>query len=79
MACDGTGELIGFAKITRDLTEAREAETALRASEEATRAIMESAAQGIVGVAHDGSSFLSVRQSVLPEFASTAMRKEFFC
>jgi PAS domain S-box-containing protein len=38
---DGSGRLIGFAKITRDLTERRKAETALRESQEQFRLLVQ--------------------------------------
>ncbi len=41
--CDETGTLVGFTKISRDLSERREATAALRASEERGRAILEEA------------------------------------
>lgn len=42
------GSLSGYAKVTRDLTERRRAEEALRANEAKLRAVMEHAADGIV-------------------------------
>ena len=51
------GALRGFSQVTRDLTEAKRHETALSESEEAMRALMESAAQGIIGVNREGSIF----------------------
>ena len=56
---DNSGALTGFSKITRDLTEAKAVENALRASEETTRALMESAAQGIIGSDRDGRIVLA--------------------
>ena len=56
---DNSGALTGFSKITRDLTEAKTVENALRASEETTRALMESAAQGIIGSDPDGRIVLA--------------------
>ena len=56
---DTSGVLTGFSKITRDLTEAKAVENALRDSEETTRALMESAAQGILGVDMHGKIVLA--------------------
>jgi PAS domain S-box-containing protein len=53
------GELRGFSKIIRDLTESKAVEDALRESEAATRALMESAAQGIIGVDPQGRIVLA--------------------
>jgi PAS domain S-box-containing protein len=44
---DATGQITGFSKVTRDVTERRE-------NEETTQALLESAAQGIIGVNPDG-------------------------
>ncbi|MEW6763267.1 MAG: PAS domain S-box protein [Pseudomonadota bacterium] len=62
---DEEGQLIGFAKITRDLTEKKQAEEAL---EEAQRALfqsqkMESIGQLTGGIAHDFNNLLSVLAS----------------
>jgi PAS domain S-box-containing protein len=64
---DEAGELVGFAKITRDLTEKKAAEDALA---EANRALfqsqkMESIGQLTGGVAHDFNNLLSVLASGL--------------
>lgn len=42
-----TGDLLGFAKVTRDVSRRNQAEQALRASEERYRRIVETAAEGI--------------------------------
>jgi PAS domain S-box-containing protein len=59
---DQTGELIGFAKITRDVTERRAAqETLLRAQEQLAQAQkMEGIGQLTGGVAHDFNNLLTV-------------------
>jgi PAS domain S-box-containing protein len=64
---DEAGELVGFAKITRDLTEKRQAAVAL---EEANAALfqsqkMESIGQLTGGIAHDFNNLLSVLTSGL--------------
>jgi PAS domain S-box-containing protein len=48
------GSLTGYAKVTRDLTERRQAEETLRANEAKLRAIMEHAADGIVTTDENG-------------------------
>ena len=48
------GTLIGFAKITRDVTERRNAELALRESERMARGIIDTALDGFVQVDEDG-------------------------
>ncbi len=62
---DDNGDLLGFAKITRDLTEKKQAEEAL---EQAQRALfqsqkMESIGQLTGGIAHDFNNLLSVLAS----------------
>src|SRR2546425_1192859 len=51
---DEAGTLVGFAKVTRDLTEQRRAEEALRAGEEYARRIVEAAYDAFVGMDQDG-------------------------
>ncbi len=51
---DGAGTLVGFAKITRDLTERRQAEEALRAGEEYARRIVDAAYDAFVAMDQNG-------------------------
>jgi PAS domain S-box-containing protein len=59
---DATGELVGFAKITRDITERRESQEALqRAQEQLAQAQkMEGIGQLTGGVAHDFNNLLTI-------------------
>ncbi len=52
---DKQGTLVGFAKVTRDLTEQRRAETALRASEEQFRALAATANDAIISADSQGN------------------------
>ena len=70
---DDEGDLMGFAKITRDLTEKKQAEEAL---EQAQRALfqsqkMESIGQLTGGIAHDFNNLLSVLASGLEVLGMT--------
>ncbi|MGI4720943.1 MAG: PAS domain S-box protein [Janthinobacterium lividum] len=70
---DDDGDLMGFAKITRDLTEKKQAEEAL---EQAQRALfqsqkMESIGQLTGGIAHDFNNLLSVLASGLEVLGMT--------
>jgi PAS domain S-box-containing protein len=60
--CDSTGDLIGFAKITRDVTERREAGLALERSREALQQGQKLEAIGKLtgGIAHDFNNLLGV-------------------
>lgn len=48
------GELLGFVTVTRDITERREAQEALRASEERSRSIIEGAHDGFISINLEG-------------------------
>jgi PAS domain S-box-containing protein len=52
---DKQGTLVGFAKVTRDLTERRRVETALRASEEQFRALAATANDAIISADSQGN------------------------
>jgi PAS domain S-box-containing protein len=68
-----TGELLGFAKITRDITERREAAIALRRAQEqlAQAQKMEGIGQLTSGVAHDFNNLLTIIQGNLETLQRT--------
>jgi PAS domain S-box-containing protein len=51
---NNAGELIGFVKVTRDISVRRRTEEALRASEERSRSIIESAHDGFISIDTEG-------------------------
>ena len=51
---DSSGRIKGFAKVTRDITERKEAQRALQASEEKFRSVMESAGEAVITASGSG-------------------------
>lgn len=64
---DDTGNLRGFAKVTRDITEQKRAEAAIREAEEKYRGIFENAIEGIFQSTPDGR-FISANPAIARMF-----------
>ncbi len=75
---DASGKLVGFAKITRDITERREAEAALHRTQEqlAQSQKMEGIGQLTGGVAHDFNNLLTIILGNLDTIGRTLSEKE---
>ncbi len=60
---DDAGRLLGFSKILRDMTQRKQEEEALRASEARFRAVFHSAAIGVARVSFEGARWLEVNDA----------------
>jgi diguanylate cyclase (GGDEF)-like protein/PAS domain S-box-containing protein len=69
---DGADQLRGFAKVTRDVTERKRAEEALRQSEERYRAVVEQAAEGIFLFDAESKRILQTNEACQRLFGYTA-------